>query len=97
MQPHYEERGPVLLQSAPASQIHAERSAGNDARMPPPFASLPSTESKQRLTGRQLLWTVLLAGGLAAFLTVLIGGYVFNWKWTGFADNTLWNWWQLLI
>ncbi|SRR5579884_147138 len=97
MQPHYEERGSVLLQSAPVSQVHAERGAGNDARMPPLSASLPSTESKRRMTGRQLLWTLLLAGGLAAFLTVLIGGYVFNWKWTGFADTTLWNWWQLLI
>lgn len=97
MQQQHEERGSVLLQSAPVSQMHAERGAGNGVRILPLSASLPSTESKRRMAGRPLLWTLLLTGGLAAFLVVLIGGYVFNWKWTGFADNTLWNWWQLLI
>lgn len=34
----------------------------------------------------------------AAVLTVLIvGGYVFNWVWTGFRGNTLWDWLHLLL
>ena len=28
---------------------------------------------------------------------LLIGGYGFNWSWTGFAGNTLWDWLHLLL
>ncbi len=37
------------------------------------------------MTERRLLWRVLLGVVLAALITVIIGGYVFNWKWTGFS------------
>jgi hypothetical protein len=33
----------------------------------------------------------------AAFLVVVVGGYVGNWRWTGFRGNTLWNWLQLWL
>ncbi len=41
-----------------------------------------------------------LAGGLA-FLAVIallaVGGYAFDWSWTGFPGNTLWDWLELCL
>jgi putative effector of murein hydrolase LrgA (UPF0299 family) len=34
---------------------------------------------------------------LAAFVVVVIEGYVGHWAWTGFRGNTLWNWLHLLL
>ena len=41
--------------------------------------------------------TVLLVLALVAFVVVLVGGYVFNWSWTGVSGKDLWDWWQLLL
>ena len=43
------------------------------------------------------VWMVLLAG-VALFLVVsAVGGYAFNWTWTGFEGNHLWDWITLLL
>jgi hypothetical protein len=46
-------------------------------------------------------WTTrhsLVAGaGLAAFVAIVIGGYIGHWSWTGFRGNTLWDWLHLLL
>ena len=42
-------------------------------------------------------WRLVFAVLLAAFVVVLIGGYVGHWRWTGFAGNTLWDWLKLLL
>lgn len=42
-------------------------------------------------------WRLLFVFLLAAFVAVLIGGYVGHWRWTGFAGNTLWDWLKLLL
>ncbi|HTI14677.1 MAG TPA: hypothetical protein VL461_08935 [Dictyobacter sp.] len=42
-------------------------------------------------------WSILCVIILGAFIILAIGGYAFNWTWTGFRGNTLWNWLQLLI
>jgi hypothetical protein len=34
---------------------------------------------------------------LVAFTGVVIGGYVGDWRWTGFRGNTLWNWLHLWL
>ena len=34
---------------------------------------------------------------LAAFLVVVLGGYIGDWGWTGFRGNTLWNWLHLWL
>jgi Pentapeptide repeats (8 copies) len=51
--------------------------------------------SRWRPTRGQLLW----AGGITAlaFLTIVIFGYLFGWKWTGFDGRTLWDWLKLLL
>jgi uncharacterized membrane protein len=41
--------------------------------------------------------TTVALGGLAAFVGLVIGGYVGHWSWTGFTGNTLWNWLNLLF
>jgi Zn-dependent protease with chaperone function len=46
--------------------------------------------------------TVLISSCIALFVLVLIGGYKFNWAWTGFngadkSDKTLYDWMQLLF
>lgn len=40
---------------------------------------------------------ILPAVAVLVFLFTIIGGYAFNWGWTGFRGNTLWDWLQLLI
>jgi uncharacterized protein YjbI with pentapeptide repeats len=58
--------------------------------------------SRWRLTRSQVLWTSCTIVALVMF-TSLIGGYIFEWKWTGiiahndFPKRTLWDWLQLLI
>jgi uncharacterized protein YjbI with pentapeptide repeats len=41
--------------------------------------------------------TVLLVLALMAFVVAVVGGYAFNWNWTGVSGKDLWDWWQLLI
>lgn len=40
---------------------------------------------------------ILIGAAFAVFLVVVVGGYAFNWSWTGFRGNTLWEWLQLLV
>jgi hypothetical protein len=40
---------------------------------------------------------VLLVALLAAFVVAAVGGYVWDWGWTGFRGNTLWDWLHLLL
>jgi hypothetical protein len=53
------------------------------------------------MDGIRRSWTArhsLFAGiGLAAFAAIVIGGYVGDWRWTGFHGNTLWDWLHLLL
>jgi uncharacterized protein YjbI with pentapeptide repeats len=54
--------------------------------------------TRRRASTTRWLW----AGGIVAlvflvFLIVVIGGYVFDWKWTGFPNRKLWDWLKLLI
>jgi hypothetical protein len=48
-------------------------------------------QPRWRLT--ELLWTV----PPALVLIIVIASYLFEWKWTGFADRTLWDWLKLLL
>jgi uncharacterized membrane protein len=34
---------------------------------------------------------------MIALIVGIIGGYVFNWNWTGLSQKTLWDWMQLLF
>jgi hypothetical protein len=34
---------------------------------------------------------------VTALLVLAFGGYFFNWTWTGFGGNTVWDWLSLLI
>jgi hypothetical protein len=38
----------------------------------------------------------LIAAAAAAFLLVVLAGYVVPWQWTGFSDNKAWDWLKLL-
>ncbi len=51
-------------------------------------------EMRQGWTTRH---SVVALVALATFVAVVIAGYVWNWGWTGFRGNTLWNWLQLLL
>ncbi|GAC1393159.1 MAG: hypothetical protein NVSMB38_19950 [Ktedonobacteraceae bacterium] len=42
-------------------------------------------------------WTTLLISSLSVLILLAICSYLFNWKWTGFNGNTLWDWLQLLV
>jgi len=63
--------------------------------VPLTIVTLPLWFTTQRRWGRR--WLALFSGLLVAFVIVVIGGYAFNWTWTGFQGNTLWDWWHLLL
>ena len=44
-----------------------------------------------------ILWTWLIALTLVALIICAFGGYFLNWTWTGFHNNTLWDWLKLLV
>ncbi len=53
-------------------------------------------------TKRHPVITILILFAIAIILTIIIGGYKFNWTWTGFngtdkTDKTLYDWMQLLF
>ena len=41
--------------------------------------------------------SIAVAVGGIAILVILIGGYLFEWKWTGLSGHNLWDWIELLI
>jgi hypothetical protein len=41
-------------------------------------------------------WHVVFSVVGLAFVVLVVGGYAFNWGWTGFKGNTLWDWLELL-
>jgi uncharacterized membrane protein len=41
--------------------------------------------------------TLLALAALAGFGVIVLAGYVIPWAWTGFRDNTLWDWLHLLL
>jgi putative effector of murein hydrolase LrgA (UPF0299 family) len=53
--------------------------------------------AKLSFKGHQREWTVVLVVAAVTLLVTLVGGYVFNWSWTGFQDNHLWDWIKLLL
>jgi len=42
-------------------------------------------------------WTVIAAIIGCVFLVLVFGGYFLGWTWTGFHNNTLWDWLKLLL
>ena len=42
-------------------------------------------------------WTWFIAFAIIALLVCAFGGYFLNWTWTGFHNNTLWDWLKLLV
>lgn len=45
---------------------------------------------------RNAWFRIAIAASIFLLLTA-IGGYLFNWTWTGFQGNTLWDWLVLLL
>src|SRR5947209_6834109 len=41
--------------------------------------------------------TLVALAGFGAFAVVVRGGYLADWKWTGFHNNTVWDWLRLLL
>lgn len=42
-------------------------------------------------------WTVIAVIISCVFLVLVFGGYFLGWTWTGFHNNTLWDWLKLLL
>lgn len=43
------------------------------------------------------LWVGALVGALVVIVVFAVGGYFFNWTWTGFHGQNLWDWLNLLL
>jgi hypothetical protein len=63
--------------------------------LPLALATLPLwLRSHGRMAGTRRAPLVAVAGGFAVFVFL---GYWLNWNWTGFAGNTLWDWFEVLL
>jgi hypothetical protein len=87
---------PTMPQKPVSFQGQVTRGESNSPHLLQHFASLIPIYVGRRITRRLFLW-LALAGVLLIFVILLIGGYLLNWKWTGFSNRELWDWWQLLI
>jgi flagellar basal body-associated protein FliL len=57
-------------------------------------------QSRRRPSRRQVTWITWIGIGVVAGLfaaIVVFGGYLFEWKWTGYPKRTPWDWMDLLI
>ncbi len=45
----------------------------------------------------QIFWITVIVTLSVIFIILVFGGYRLGWTWTGFSDNKLWNWLDLLI
>ncbi len=67
----------------------------NLAALPLAVALIPVlVELRPHWTRRHL---ALLTAGGAAFLALVLAGYLADWRWTGFTGNTAWDWLHLLL
>jgi hypothetical protein len=71
----------------------------NLAALPVAVALIPvlvelKPESGPALPRRHL---AVLAAGAAAFVALVLAGYLAHWRWTGFTGNTVWDWLHLLL
>jgi hypothetical protein len=46
---------------------------------------------------RQREWRVFLSAVLVSLVVLVVGGYDYNWVWTGFQGSKLWDWIDLLL
>ena len=68
-------------------------------------AAIASTRALTRRGGRPAsilrslrpYQTGIIAALAAGWVVSVIGGYALRWAWTGYAGNTLWDWFQLLL
>jgi hypothetical protein len=75
-----------------------QRHARGHCGTPEGTASQEGTVSQEgALTPTGAVKKALLGTALALLALTLIGGYGFNWSWTGFPGNTLWDWMNLLL
>lgn len=56
-----------------------------------------SAQHQEKQKRWRVLWIALLAVVVVGFMITIIGGYALSWTWTGFGDNKLWEWLNLLI
>ncbi|MGZ4299701.1 MAG: hypothetical protein ACXVVK_21915 [Solirubrobacteraceae bacterium] len=67
----------------------------NLAALPVAVALIPVLVELRPDWGRRHI--ALLAAGAAAFLGLVLAGYLAHWRWTGFTGNTAWDWLHLLL
>jgi hypothetical protein len=63
--------------------------------LPVTLMLLPATMTAPERHRRPL--RLALVGGSLAFAILVLFGYAFDWAWTGFRGNTLWDWLHLLL
>lgn len=60
--------------------------------------SLRRSKRSQRIWRRwKIIWIAFFVILLLAFAILIMGGYLWDWEWTGFSGNTLWDWISLLF
>ena len=63
--------------------------------LPVAVALAPVVDELRRTRNRR--HTLIALAGCGAFAAVVLGGYLADWKWTGFRHNTMWDWLRLLL
>ena len=65
--------------------------------LPLVVATLPLMAGLRGSADRRRAVLVRVSPVAAAFAVAVLGGYLLDWKWTGFHNNTLWDWMHLLF
>jgi hypothetical protein len=42
-------------------------------------------------------WSLVVGVALVGLAVLAVGGYMLRWTWTGFSENTVWDWLTLLV
>ncbi len=67
----------------------------NLAALPVTVALIPVLVELRPEWGRR--HAAVLGAGAAAFVGLVLAGYLAHWRWTGFTGNTVWDWLHLLL
>jgi hypothetical protein len=67
----------------------------NLAALPVAVALIPVLVELRPDWGRR--HATVLGAGAAAFVGLVLAGYLAHWRWTGFTGNTAWDWLHLLL
>lgn len=78
-----------------ALTIPGSKSEAHTAKRPD-FTAVSVAAADSKETSRKTIWSLILIG-IGVFVGFSVAAYAFDWEWTGFPGNTVWDWMNLLL